>query len=384
MLHPFDFQPRTRIVFGQGSIDRLGEIAASLGARRVLLVTDPGIVRAGHAARATASLTAAATEAVVFHDVSENPTAGAVSRCADFARDAGIDFLVGLGGGSSLDTARGCNFLLSNGGQMTDYWGSGLARHPMLPMIAIPTTAGTGSEMQSYALISHDETHQKMACGDPKAASRVAILDPELTLSQPARVTACTGIDALAHALESAVCTRRSGISLAWSREAFRLLFSAFPRVLESPGSLDARAAMQLGACYAGLAIECSMLGAAHATANPITALHDAVHGEAVALMLPSVLRLNATEPTTAAVYDELIGTTGGAERIALSIERFRRSAGLAGCLAELDVAAEDIPALVAAAGQQWTGKFNPVPLGYAQFMGLYDSVLQPSGEAGR
>src|SRR5207244_13482634 len=115
---------------------------------------------------------------------------------------AGIDAIVGLGGGSSMDTAKGCNFILTNGGRMQNYWGVGKAAKPMLPLIAIPTTAGTGSECQSAALITDEITHQKMACLDPKAAARVAVLDPMLTLSQPARVTARTGIDAIAHALE--------------------------------------------------------------------------------------------------------------------------------------------------------------------------------------
>ena len=127
------------------------------------------------------------------------------TECLGAARAAGIDGIVGLGGGSSLDTAKGCNFLLTNGGRMQDYWGVGKATRPMLPLIAIPTTAGTGSECQSFALIADETTHQKMACGDPKAAARVAILDPPLTLSQPPRVAACTGMDALSHAVETAV-----------------------------------------------------------------------------------------------------------------------------------------------------------------------------------
>src|SRR5205085_5861833 len=133
-----------------------------------------------------------------------------VDNCLTLAKARGIDTFVALGGGSSMDTAKGCNFLLTNGGRMQDYWGVGKATKPMLPLIAIPTTAGTGSECQSFALISDEETHQKMACGDPKAAASVAILDPVLTLSQPARVTACTGIDAIAHVVETAVTTKRT------------------------------------------------------------------------------------------------------------------------------------------------------------------------------
>ena len=218
--------------------------------------------------------------------VIENPTTRCVENCVQAARAAGADILIGLGGGSSMDTAKGCNFLLTNGGQMRDYWGVGKATKSMLPLIAIPTTAGTGSECQSAALIADEVTHQKMACLDPKAAARIAILDPELTLSQPRRVAACTGIDALSHAVETAVTTKRSPLSRAYSLEAFRLCGGHLSRALNEPGDLEARSGMLLGAAFAGTAIENSMLGAAHAAANPLTARFGVTHGVAVGLML--------------------------------------------------------------------------------------------------
>src|SRR5207247_5413533 len=147
--------------------------------------------------------------------------------------------------------------------RMQDYWGVGKASRPMLPLIAIPTTAGTGSECQSFALIADEHTHQKMACGDPKAAARVAILDPALTVSQPPRVTACTGIDAIAHAVETAVTKKRNPLSLMYSHEAFKLTLGSFERVLSHPLDLEPRGRMLLGSALAGTAIEHSMLGAA-------------------------------------------------------------------------------------------------------------------------
>jgi len=193
----FDYQPRTQLVFGANSVERLGELALSLGSKRVLLVTDPGLVAAGHAERVRRILEAAALRVAVFDEVRANPTTGCVESCLARAKSGEIDTIVGLGGGSSIDTAKGCNFLLTNGGQMKDYWGIGKATKPMLPLISIPTTAGTGSECQSFALIADQQTHAKMACGDPKAVSRIAILDPALTLSQPFGVTGRTGIDAI-------------------------------------------------------------------------------------------------------------------------------------------------------------------------------------------
>jgi len=176
----------------------------------------------------------------------------------------------------------------------------------MLPMFAIPTTAGTGSECQSYALIAEEKSHAKMACGDPKAAPKLAILDPELTLSQPRTVTACTGIDTITHAVESAVATKRNALSLMYAHEAFMLAVASFPQVLETPRDIQARGRMQLAAAFAGIAIENSMLGAAHSAANPLTAHYNVIHGKAVGIMLPHVIRFNAEDPIARRAYAEL------------------------------------------------------------------------------
>ncbi len=167
---PFDYQPRTRIVFGPGKVDSLGALAGELGARRALVVSDPGIVAAGHVQRGLDSLAAAGIETQLFDGVEENPTTDNVEAGVAVARRHDPELIIGLGGGSSMDCAKGINFLYSNGGRMQDYWGVGKATREMLPMIAVPTTAGTGSETQSFALISDAETHVKMACGDKKAS----------------------------------------------------------------------------------------------------------------------------------------------------------------------------------------------------------------------
>src|SRR6266851_3712438 len=289
----FEFQTRTRVVFGNGALDRLGNLARELGFRRPLLVADHGLQASGHVAEASLSLTGAGIEPVPFHDFEVNPDTLMVEVGRAFAASAGVDSIIGLGGGSSMDCAKGINFVLTNGGRMQDYWGYGKASQPMLPMIGIPTTAGTGSEAQSFALISDAETHVKMACGDPKAAFRVAILDPALTASQPAGVRAAAGYDAISHAVESYVSTARNSASDLFAREAWRLLESAYERVMNSPGDLEALGAMQLGAHYAGIAIEHSMLGATHACANPLTARYGTTHGVAIAALLPHVVRWN-------------------------------------------------------------------------------------------
>jgi len=379
----FDFHCPTRIVFGSGKLDDLGALARDLGAKRVLVVSDPGIIAAGHVPRGVQSLERAGLTVALFDGVAENPTTEHVETGVAFAKDVRPELIVGLGGGSSMDCAKGINFVYSCGGRMQDYWGEGKATCPLLPMIAVPTTAGTGSETQSYALISDAETHVKMACGDKRAAFRIAILDPELTLTQPARVTALTGIDAISHAIETYVTKRRNAMSLAFSREAWRHLAANYPRVLTQPNDVTARAEMQLGACLAGLAIENSMLGAAHALANPLTASFGLAHGEAVALMLPSVIRHNAALVNP--WYDELLecfdplhgqsSLRPAAERLAHWLEEIARQAGLAGRLKERGVARDALPQLAAAAAKQWTGTFNPVALTECEFERLYEAT---------
>jgi len=352
-VRPLQIRTRTLALFGRGVFAQLGAHAAKHG-KRALLVSDPGVVAAGYPNQAMASLMAAEVEAFLFDGVAENPTSDHVEAGAAFAREKDVDLIIGLGGGSSVDCAKGINFVLTNGGQMEDYWGVGKAKHEMLPLIAVPTTSGTGSEAQSFALISHPVSHAKMACGDPKAMPRTVLLDPELTRTMPHRTTALSGVDAVTHALESFVTARRTDLSAQYAREAWDRLSKALPRVLDAPDDLEARGEMQLGAFQAGAAIEESMLGAAHACANPLTARFGVVHGAAVGVMMPAVLRYNA--PVAGALYDEL----GGAEALASTVEGFLRQGDLPLRLRDHGVEESAITKLAEDASKQWTARFNP------------------------
>jgi len=348
-------------------------MAKSLDAHRVLLVTDPGLRDAGHEARCVDYLKAAGIETIVFDEVRENPTTRDVDRAVRVAEGNDIDLIIGLGGGSSMDTAKGTNFILTNGGRMQDYWGVDKAEKPMLPLIAIPTTSGTGSECQSFALIADRDTHAKMACGDKKAAAAVALLDPEITVTQPPRVTAVTGIDAIAHAIETVVCNKRNEVSMAYSKLAFAMLHDGFQRVLENPDDLVSRARMQLGAAYAGTAIENSMLGIAHSCANPLTARYGTIHGQAVGVVLPAVIRFNARDPETAAIYGEL--GAGNADELADWVTAQLSGAGLATKLRDIDVDESAIDEMARESAEQWTAQFNPRSVDAGQLGDLYRSV---------
>ena len=378
-MPPFDFQLRTRVVFGDGAFAQLGELARELSFTRTLVVADPGIVAAGMAAQATALLDAAGIATRLFDAFGANPDTEMVEAGRAAAAAFGIDSIVALGGGSSLDCAKGINFLVTNGGTMRDYRGFGKASKPMRPSIGIPTTAGTGSEAQSYALISDSETHAKMACGDAKAAFRVAILDPQLTRTQPRAVAAIAGYDAISHAVESFVTTRRTELSDLFARDAWRRLERHYERVLAAPDDAKARGAMLLGAHEAGIAIEQSMLGAAHACANPLTARYGTTHGIAIAVMLPHVVRWNAE--AVGDRYAELLRASGrdpdgdAGEQLAKRLDGLAAAGALPRSLRELGVEREAFDELAVDAATQWTGTCNPRPFDAAAARTLYEQA---------
>lgn len=384
----FDYQPRTQVVFGAGCFAQLGQLTRELSKGRVLLVTDPGLREAGHSEAGIANLESAGLSVAVFDDVAPNPTTDDVDRCVAFARDQQIDTIVGLGGGSSMDCAKGTNFLLTNGGRMHDYRGVGKAKKTMLPMVAVPTTSGTGSEAQSFAVIADAKTHMKMPCGDPKAACKVAVLDPELTVTMPQSVATATGIDAMTHAIESYVTTKRNSVSQMFARQAWQFLARSFPVIMEQPDDIAARGEMLLGAHLAGAAIENSMLGAAHATANPLSAHFNTVHGIAVGVMLPHVIRWNASE--VGELYRELALTVGWADRadsvfqaaesladgFGRLLETARMPQTLSEALGDEDISEEILETLATEATQQWTGTFNPRTMSAECFTQLYRNAM--------
>ncbi len=378
------------VVRRPGALRELGPLARSHGFRRPLLVTDPGIVKAGHVDRALLALQQAGIEAVLYDGARENPTTSQVEHGREVAAEAKVDSIIALGGGSAMDCAKGVNLLLTNGGAIRDYWGVNKPTTPMKPLIAIPTTAGTGSEAQSFALISDAETHQKMACGDrrpPGVGLRplVAILDAELLATCPASVVAATGMDALTHAVETAASKARNARSLELSRAAWARLSGAFEAMLALSGvptagraatpdspraATETRESMLVGAFLAGAAIEESMLGAAHSCANPLTARFDITHGVAVGLMLPAVVRFNAgngENPYAALERD--------AESLALRMRRFGKMAGLPAALRELGFEKSALAGLAEMAAGQWTAQFNPQPVDAASLLRVYEAA---------
>lgn len=373
-MDSFECELKQQVIYGDNTIERLGELTRSLGGSRVLVTTDPGIEKAGILARAVSALQSEGIATYVYASVTPNPTTEDVEAAVTVAKtNSPIDLIIGLGGGSSMDCAKGANFLLTNGGKMTDYWGTNKATAPMLPSIGIPTTIGTGSEAQSYALISQPETHIKMACGDKKARFGSVILDPTLTKTLTGSIAAITAIDAVAHAVESFVSTRHNPMSRMFARHAWELLNTNFEACLVEQPSAVARSKMLFGAYLAGLAIENSMLGAAHACANPLTARYDIIHGVAVALMLPHVIRFNSSVAGEA--YRELYPEGDLADRITALKQIGNLPNRLRDYPVQYTIGTADLPTLAKEAATQWTAQFNPRPVNVSDFMKLYEQV---------
>ena len=366
-----------RVAFGPGRLEEVGTLAQAEGARRVLLVTDHGLMACGHARRAITALASAGLQVTTFPDVHENPTTRDVQAGVHAATSANIDFIIALGGGSAMDCAKGTNLILTNGGQIADYAGINKASKPLLPLLAIPTTAGTGSEAQSFALISDENTHLKMACGDRRPPAegglrpRIAILDPELMRTVPQHIAATAGIDAIAHAVETAGTRGRTPESSHYAQAAWRNLSAAFESFLADREDAPAAVAMLHGAHFAGIAIELSMLGAAHACANPLTAQFGIAHGAAVGLMLPHVVRFNqaATDNPYSALHDDPQGLQG-------EVDRLGGIAGIPLRLTDYHITAEHLPALAEQAAAQWTAAHNPRPVGRDELLVLYRAAL--------
>ncbi len=384
-FRPFADDEKTRVIEGPGCIQQLGEVCRELGATRALVVSDPGVVAAGHAGKAMEWIARAGVVPRLFAHVEENPTTEDVARALAEALPWQPEVYVGVGGGSAIDVAKAVDFLVTCGGRMQDYWGKNKATRPLAPVVAVPTTAGTGSEVQSFALIGDPVTHQKMACGDPSAAPKVALLDPELSLTMPPFVTACTGLDTMGHAIESAVCKVRNERSSYYSAWGFGLAFQAFGRVRKEPGDLDGRARMLRASAYAGLAIEHSMLGAAHSLANPLTAHLGLPHGQAVASALPAVIEWNAEDPEVRSIYNALVGGAvfepeehwpeDGGGNLAGCIRWRMRESGMPETLPELRGDDGRIALLAAEASRQWTAQFNPRAVDEAAFTALLHTI---------
>ncbi len=294
MIQPFDFHLPTRISWRVPAADAAPEAAASVGARRVLIVTDPGIDATGIVERIQSALEAAGVSVAKFADVGSNPTTRHVSVAREMATNLGADALLAVGGGSSIDTAKAAAMLLSNGGEYSDYqWDGRPINQQSHPLITIPTTAGTGSEVTKVAVISDETEPFKKGVLSPLMYARVAIIDPELTVGLPAGLTAATGIDAFIHALEAFTGLRTNPVSDMMAVESLKLCWHNLGTATHNGSNIEARSQMMLAALFGGMAMDQSGLGLVHALSGGVCSHLHLHHGLANASLLPTVFEFN-------------------------------------------------------------------------------------------
>jgi alcohol dehydrogenase class IV len=301
-MTPFIFNTTSSIVFEAGAAARLGDIAGTRLGRSVLFVTDPGLRKLGLVEPAVASLQAAGISVAVFDAVEADPSRATLMQAVEAGRAAGVTGIVGFGGGSSLDVAKLAALLVGSGEDLDAAWGVGQARGPRLPLVLVPTTAGTGSEVTPVSIITVGE-EEKRGVSSPIILPDIAILDAELTLGLPPAITAATGIDAMVHAIEAYASKNANNnpLSRMLARQALQLLGGNIERVIADGGDLEARGAMLLGSMLAGQAFANSPVAAVHALAYPVGGTFHIPHGLSNALVLPHVLRFNA--PDAAHLY---------------------------------------------------------------------------------
>lgn len=380
----FEFQTVGSFLSELGGSARLGEIARRLGVRRILLVTDPGIAKLNLAAAAEASLAEAGIERVAFAKVEADPSEATVLEAAALARESGADGVVGFGGGSSMDVAKLAAFLARSDQPLAEAWGVGNARGARLPLIQMPTTAGTGSEMTPIAIVTTGAT-TKMGVVSPILYADQAILDAELTFGLPRHVTAATGIDAMVHALE-AYTTRhkKNPVSDTLARRALSLLGNAIRRACDDGTDGEARADMLLGSMLAGMAFANAPCAAVHALAYPVGGHFHVAHGLSNALVLPHVMRFNI--PAAEAEYAEIAplaipgltgAETGSAERMIEGFEGLIDELGIENRLRQVGISHNHLPMLAEEAMKQQRLLINnPREVAYEDALAIYEQAF--------
>jgi len=359
----------TRIVFGESATDSIGDEARKLGPRRALIVTDPGVLAAGGVEPVEQALSLAGVDSEVFDGVDSNPTDTQAEAAASAYEGAGAEMVIAVGGGSAIDVGKIVRLRANHPGPLSQYddaqGGSDRIDKPLPPMIAVPTTAGTGSEVGRSAVLTMAETNRKTVFFAPGLLPDVAILDPKLSISMPTRTTACTGFDALTHCIEAASTTMDHPMAQAIALEGVGLCARFLPRAVGDGSDLKARAGMLKAACFGAVAFQ-KGLGACHSLAHPLSAEAGMHHGLANALCLPAVVDFNrATVPNPLARIAQVMGARGDeTETLAFecsgALRAFRQQLGLPGGLGEAGIEEASLEKLATLAFEDGCHLENP------------------------
>lgn len=371
-------------VFGDGSIDLVGRYAANFGARKVLLVTDGGVTQAGWSGRVADSLVASKIEPVMFSAVSSNPRAEEVMHGVDLFRVSGCDLIVAVGGGSPMDCAKGIGIVSSNNGHVLDYEGIDKVPAPGPPLICIPTTSGSSADVSQFSIITNLQERVKIAIISKTVVPDVSLIDPTTTLTMDNFLTACTGIDALVHAVEAFVSTAHSPLFDLHALEAIRLIHGNLLAVLNNPADLELRSRMMQASLEAGLAFSNASLGAVHAMAHSLGGYLDLPHGECNAILLDHVMAFNFPEAGERyvrigeAMQLDLRGRTLKNKRAAILAEivRLKKAAGITHSLSDHGASRSDVPHLARKAIQDPCMVTNPMRVNQRDIEVIYEEAL--------
>ncbi len=387
-MSAFRFSTTKSVLFEPGAAERLGEVAKPLVGSKCLLVTDPGLRKLGLCDPGLASLAAAGVDVTMFDAVEADPSLETLMACVEAGRGAQVTGVIGFGGGSSMDVAKITSLLLGSGEDLDGAWGVGNARGPRLPLILIPTTAGTGSEVTPVSIITVGES-EKRGVSSPVILPDLAVLDADLTLGLPGPITAATGVDAMVHAIEAyaSASPNNNPVSRSLAREALRLLGANIETVLADGSNREARGAMLLGSMLAGQAFANSPVAAVHALAYPIGGTFHIPHGLSNALVLPHVLRFNAVEPAAVMAYAEIardafpdLPADTGAQDLTHAfigeLEKLSLRLGLPPRLRDVGIPADAVPQMAEDAMiQQRLLVNNPRPVTQADAQAIYEAA---------
>jgi len=371
LLEPFSFELPTEIVYGPGVVQNLPEVLSKHGGKRALLVSDRGIEQAGILGRVADILSRTGFPFSVFTGVEANPKDVNVQAGAEMAVESGADCLIALGGGSPIDCAKGIGVVISHGGAIRDYEGRDAVRAGIPPLVAIPTTSGTGSEVTFSAVITDTNERFKFSIRHPGIAARTALADPDLTISMPPLLTASTGMDALTHAIEGYSAMVSEPIADACALHAVELIAANIRTAVMNGNDRNARAGMLLGSMLAGIAFSHSDVASVHCIAEALGGMYDAPHGVCNAVVLPHMMEFNM--PWCENRYERIgaamgLAPGGGASATVEAVRKMARDVGLPP-FASLGVSEKDLGEIALKSTKNGSNASNPRPMGETEYM---------------
>ena len=380
-IKPFSFFQPGMVRFGAGSSAGAGALLKELGLNRVLLLSDRGLEKAGMVKKMEESLAAAGIAFETFLDVEANPSIETVEKGIGLFREKDLQGILCLGGGSPMDTAKAVSVVISNGGRVQDYEGPHKVKAPVIPVLAVPTTAGTGSEVTPFAVITNRETSFKFSIFSYEIIPREAVLDPELITSLPAPVAASTGMDALTHAMEAYLSLAASTFSDAMAEKAIELLLRHIRAFVANRADLEAASGMLLGSMFAGLAFSWGRLGNVHAMAHPLGGYYDMPHGIANAVLLPTILEYNALADKGKyrrmhSYFNTEIREPFHPLMLVEEVRRLSADLGIPAGLSQLGVGSDKIPAMARDAMKSANVAINPRQTTLQDIQDLYLRAL--------